>query len=265
MIWVLLGALALAALAPLGLALLGPARARGRREADLALYRAQLGELDRERDLGRLDEAAHRAATVEVQRRLLAAPEESAPATRGGRSFVLLATLLAIPAGAAGIYLWRGIPDMPSAPFAERAEAADRDDALIAELRARVATLEPGSEQAWQGLALLGNAERSRGRGEAAAAAWRQALEIRFHPDMAADLAELELERGEHEAAARLLVRAIGAVGTPSPRLRFLAGLAEARAGRPENARAAWRALLADAPADAPWRGIVELQLNALQ
>jgi cytochrome c-type biogenesis protein CcmH len=59
-------------------------------------------------------------------------------------------------------------------------------------------------------------------------------------------------------------VRAIGAVGAPSPRLRFLAGLAEARAGRPENARAAWRALLAEAPPDAPWRPIVELQLNAL-
>jgi cytochrome c-type biogenesis protein CcmH len=264
MIWVLLGALALAALAPLALALLGPARARGRREADLALYRAQLAELDRERDLGRLDEAAHRAATVEVQRRLLAAPEEQAPAARGGRSLALLATLLAIPAAAAGLYLWRGVPDMPSAPFAERAEAANRDDALIAELRARVATLEPGSEPAWQGLALLGNAERSRGRGEAAAAAWRRALEIRFHPDLAADLAELEIERGEHEAAARLLVRAIGAVGAPSPRLRFLAGLAEARAGRPENARAAWRALLAEAPPDAPWRPIVELQLNAL-
>ena len=57
--WFLAGLLALAALAPLGFALLRPAAARGRREADLALYRKQLAELERERAAGRLDEAAY--------------------------------------------------------------------------------------------------------------------------------------------------------------------------------------------------------------
>ena len=66
MIWVLLTLVALAALLPLALAVLRPKAARGRREADMALYRAQLAELDREREAGRLDEAAHRAARVEV-------------------------------------------------------------------------------------------------------------------------------------------------------------------------------------------------------
>jgi cytochrome c-type biogenesis protein CcmH len=47
-------------------------------------------------------------------------------------------------------------------------------------------------------------------------------------------------------------------------RLRFLAGLAEARAGRNPTARAIWTQLLADAPADAPWRNIVEERLRGL-
>ncbi len=42
------------------------------------------------------------------------------------------------------------------------------------------------------------------------------------------------------------------------PRLRFLAGLLAAEAGRPAEARALWQALLADTPADAPWRGMLE-------
>ena len=66
MIWVLLMLVALAALLPLALAVLRPRAARGRRDADMALYRAQLAELDRERDAGRLDEAAHRAAVVDA-------------------------------------------------------------------------------------------------------------------------------------------------------------------------------------------------------
>jgi len=76
MLWLLVGAVALAAMLPLVVVVLRPARARGRAEADLALYRAQLAELDREREAGRLDAAAHAAATLEVQRRILAAPKE---------------------------------------------------------------------------------------------------------------------------------------------------------------------------------------------
>lgn len=53
-------------------------RAREQGEADVALFHAQLAELETpSAPEGRLDEAAHKAATVEVQRRLLAAPPPS--------------------------------------------------------------------------------------------------------------------------------------------------------------------------------------------
>ncbi|WP_198377008.1 c-type cytochrome biogenesis protein CcmI, partial [Neoroseomonas rubea] len=75
--WIPLILLALAALLPLAAAVLRPRAALGRREADIALFRAQLAELDREREVGRLDEAGHRAARVEVQRRLIAAADQA--------------------------------------------------------------------------------------------------------------------------------------------------------------------------------------------
>jgi cytochrome c-type biogenesis protein CcmI len=104
-LWLLLGVLALVALAPLALAVLRPARARGRAEADLALYRGQLTELDRERDAGRLDPAQHQAATLEVQRRILAAPRDEAPEQGGARTGAILAALVFIlPAAAIGLF-----------------------------------------------------------------------------------------------------------------------------------------------------------------
>jgi cytochrome c-type biogenesis protein CcmH len=261
--WPLLGLVAVAALLPLVAVLFGPARARGRREADLALYRAQLAELDRERDLGRLDEEAHRAALVEVQRRLLAAPEEpDAAATAPGRR-VVAGLLVAVPALALGLYLWDGVPDMPSAPYALRQEAATRDEAILAQLRTRLAQLPPGSDQARQGWVLLGNAERSRGRLDAAAEAYRHALEDRFDAELTAQLAQVLLEEGRTEEVKALLAAAL----PQAPKhigLRFLAGLAEARAGRPEGAKAAWRALIADAPPEAPWRAMVERRMAEL-
>ncbi|PWC30073.1 c-type cytochrome biogenesis protein CcmI [Teichococcus aestuarii] len=263
MIWLLFLGLAALALAPLGLALLRPARLTGRREADLALYRAQLAELERERAAGRLDEAAHRAATVEVQRRLLAS-EGAERQGRAGRGAAALAALLfLVPALGFAIYLRGGNPEVPAAPYVERAEAAARDDALMAQLRARLEQVPADSEAARQGWILLGNAERGRGRWEAAAEAWRRALAARFEGPLAAELAELLIERGALEEAAALLTRALSA-DPEQPRLRYLTGLAEARAGRTENARSAWRALLAQAPADAPWRALVERRLQEL-
>ncbi len=264
MIWILLLLFAALALLPLAIAVLRPKAARGRRDADIALYRAQLEELDRERERGRLDEAAHRGARVEVQRRLIAAADQSeGQPGQAGASGLLLAMLPLIVAAGLGLYLLRGTPDMPSAPYAVRAEAMARDDQIMATLRARIEALDPRSEQARQGWVLLGNAERGRGRPAAALETLKRAIEIRFDAALAGDIAELEIERGAPAEATPWVTRAL-AEAPNDPRLRFLAGQLEAEAGRPANARALWQALLVDTPADAPWRGLLERRLSAL-
>ena len=49
-----------------------------------------------------------------------------------------------------------------------------------------------------------------------------------------------------------------------TPRRLFFLGLAEARSGQPEQALARWRSILANAPADATWRPLVEDAVLAL-
>ena len=248
---------------PLAIAVFRPARARGRAEADLALYRAQLAELERERDAGRLDATAHAAATLEVQRRILGAPKDGVAEAGRSSGALVAAALFLVPAAAIGLYLVRGVPDMPSVPYEMRRQQAEAEDQLLASLRERIAQVDPNGEAARQGQLLLGNAERNRGRNEPAIEAWTRALAIRFDPQLAGDLAELQIEEQKLAEAAVLLTRALGSA-PGDPRLRFLTGLAEARAGRPANARSVWQALLADAPRDAPWRVVVERQLQSL-
>jgi cytochrome c-type biogenesis protein CcmH len=175
-----------------------------------------------------------------------------------------------VPVLAFGLYLVTGTPGMPSAPYAERREAMERAhaeaqdaEALLTQLRARLAQMDPRSDQARQGWMLLGNAERSRGNLDAAAEAYTKVLAARFDADAAAQLAQVLLEADRTEEAAQLLARAL----PQAPQhigLRFLSGLAEERAGRPERAKAIWRALAADAPEGAPWKAMVERRLNAL-
>ncbi len=263
MTWLLILGLAILALAPLVRVLLRPPQTRGRGEADRALYASQRVEIDRERAEGRLDDAGHRAALLELQRRLLAAPAAETAPVRGGAPRPLIAAITLVPLLSVALYLLGGFPEMPSAPYAERRVQLEQEDALVATLRDRLARLPAGSAELRQGLVLLGNAESARGRFAQAAEAWTQVLAIRFDAGIAADLAEIEIERGQIAAAARLLQRAL-AERPGEPRLRFLDGLAAARGGRPEVARATWERLLAEAPANAPWRRAVEGQLQAL-
>lgn len=265
MIWGYFLGLAAFALLPLLFALLRPAKLRGRHDSDIALYRAQLAELDRQRDEGRLDEAQHRAATVEIQRRLLAAPGQVVAAPAPMPRF-MLAGIFLIPAAALGLYVLRGTPEMPSMTHEQRAAIAARDDGLIAQLRSRLERLDIRQENVWRGYLMLGNAERRRGRLDAAASAWNTALEARFDVGLALDFATLELERERPQAALALLQRAQAAnpEGDVLMRLRFLLGGAQEQAGNPAEARRAWQQILDDSPPDAPWRAMLQQRMGRL-
>jgi cytochrome c-type biogenesis protein CcmH len=260
--WLVLALAAALILSPLAWAALRPPHPRSRGEADLALFHAQLAELDAQHAEGRLDEASHRAATLEVQRRLLAAPVADASPSETRTSPLLLATLILVPVAGVVVYLDRGFPEMPSATLSERRAANAADDAIILQLRERLRNADPATEAGRQGFILLGNAERTRGRLAEASAAYRRALDARFDLGLAIRFVELEIERGETEGALAWIDRGIAA--QPDPRLRFLRGLTLARAGRQEEARTTWRALLAEAPADAPWRAAVQQSLDGL-
>ncbi len=261
--WLALGLVAALILSPLAYTVLRPPQMRGRGEADMALFHAQLAELESQRAEGRLDDAAFRSATVEVQRRLLAAPAPERLSAASRPSPVLLAALMLVPVIGVVVYVERGFPDMPSATLAVRLEADARDEAMLAQLRARLETADPNTQLGRQGFILLGNAERNRGRLAEAVIAWERALSGGFDIGLAGDVAEIEIERNEPANALRWIMRGL-ATQPQDARLRFLAGLAEARAGRNEVARGIWSQLLAEAPADAPWRNIVEEQLRGL-
>jgi cytochrome c-type biogenesis protein CcmH len=233
MIWLAIALLAIIALAPLALSLRRSVAARSRREAAIALHRAQLSELDRDLTDGRIAAAEHASAVLEVQRRLLLAAGGAEDAPGAGSPSPILIALLLVPLGAFALYVVGGSPNLPAAPLAERVAAAQQREvqeaALIAQLRRRLASLDPHSEQARQGYVLLGNAEVSRGRLNAAAQAWRTALDTRFDATLAAETGEAisEVEGHVTDEAAGLFRRA-----------------------------------LAEAPPDAPWRPMAQKRLS---
>jgi cytochrome c-type biogenesis protein CcmH len=61
---------------------------------------------------------------------------------------------------------------------------------------------------------------------------------------------------------ARAAFEAARALDPKAPEPRFFLGLAAEQEGRKDAAKATWQALLADTPADAPWRPMVAMALT---
>lgn len=228
MIWIAILLLSAAALAPTVFVLRGRNRNRDRGEAALALHRAQLTELERDRTEGRIDPSEHAAALLEVQRRALLAADMRDNAPTPGARTPLVAALVLIPAVALGLYLVSGHPGMPSTAPDSPQQIQAQEQELIQQLRRSLVDVDPKSARARQGNTLLASVEESRGDFAAAAAAWKAALISGFDPLIAAH-------------AAEAATRADGFVSPDSATL--------------------FRRALAAAPADAPWRDLVQQRL----
>ena len=230
MIFVLIALLALAVLAPVLLGLRGRVDSRGARDLAVDLHRTQLREIDRDLAEGRILPAEHATAKLEVQRRLLAAAAAEEAAPRLGARWPVIATVIIVPLAAAGLYAVSGSKPMMPSSVAGGAQANGAEEAALIEgLRAQLSTMDPNTDKARQGFALLGTVEEQRGNDAGAAAAFRMALQGKFDPTIAA-------------RAAEATVRAEGGVS--------------------DSSAALFRRALAAAPEDAPWRAYVEQRLG---
>jgi cytochrome c-type biogenesis protein CcmH len=236
MIWVFIVLVAAVALLPFGLAVWRGGQVRSRRDAAMALHRAQLLELDRDLSEGRLLESEHAAARLEVQRRLLAEAELTDAGTAKSGSTAVILTAVLVPVLAVFLYVTDGMPNYRAVSAAAQAELAKqagkademRDAELIVRLQTILATMNPADERTRKGYIMLGNAELKIGQLPDAAAAWQKALASKFEPTLGAETAELIADVAGHVT--------------------------------PESA-ALFKRALAEAPADVPWRKAAEKRL----
>lgn len=238
-----------------------------------ALYRAQLAEIDR--DLGRrmIGEGEAAAAKAEAARRLLRAadaepaPEgESEPSLRRRRAASAIA-LSCVPLVALLIYGAQGSPTLPDQPLAARLKASPNGQDFgiaVARIEAHLAA-NPSDGKGW---AVLAPVYLRIGRYDDAAKAFASAIR---HGTPSAELHAGQAEAmilaagGVVTAAAREELAAATRLEPANPRARFFLAIAQEQDGDAGKAIAAFKALLADAPKDAPWAAAVRSRLSQLE
>ncbi len=259
-------------LAPLirGVGKQGPARS----EYDLAVFKDQLAELDRDRERGLLDDGEAEAARIEIQRRILAAAGPGADETEAPAPLkwpTVTAIGAAVTTAAFGFYFILGSPNIPNQPFAERNIASEiaaregrlnRDEVLglTAKLEQRLKE-NPGDLNSW---VLLGRTYLTINETDKAVAALRQAMEVsNRRPDVVSSYAEALVlaEQGHVPPEARQLFSEILGTDSLNPRARYYLGLELAQRGKVKEALQAWVDLRSLSPEGAPWLGAVDQQI----
>jgi len=238
-------------------------RTPSRSQRELAVYRDQLADLQREVDAGRIAATDAKQAETEIQRKILASADVPDPAdvavapARGWAAPVALVVIaIVVPIGALAVYLSVGSPGMPSYRFdparAAAAAKAAEEEMLVEKLVERLRQ-EPTSLKGWT---LLAGLYRSLERDAEAAQAYARVYalsgnDVRFAGEYGEAL--VAAADGGVTPKARTLFEQVLKSDASEPRARFFVALAKAQAGQAREAIAMWRSLEVDSPADAAW------------
>jgi len=267
MLWIGFALMSVAAV----LAVLWPLTRKPRTDragSDLVVYQDQLEEIGRDRSAGLIGDTEADAARIEVSRRLLAAADTQAPAPqqtqplwhRRAAAVAALIVLLLLPVG---LYAALGSPDIPGHPaYARAAVPPDHQTVanLIGQIEERLAQ-NPNDGVGWQ---LIGPVYMRLGRFDDAVVAFRKSLAL--NGETAGRLTALgEALVGAAngvvtDEAKQTFERAV-ALDPREPKARFFLGLADEQDGNAAAAAAKWRAMLQDAPPNAPWVAFVRESL----
>jgi cytochrome c-type biogenesis protein CcmH len=248
------------------------AEARAPEAFDAAIYRDQLGEIASDRARGIIGESEAEAARIEISRRLLAADENArkarrAKASSGSDRAAILIVGVVLPLLSLGLYLTYGSPRLPDQPLAARLDDPVNErniDALVARVEARLRA-HPEEGEGWSAIAPV--YLRAGRYGDAAEAYARAVKLLGPSPKLlsgqgqALVLANNGLVTKEAREVLEDALKRDGTLLEP----RILIAIAKEQDGQFKEAVEDWRALLATAKEDEPWRAMAEKRLQAAE
>ncbi len=240
-----------------------------------AVYADQLGEIEADLARGLIAPEEAEAARIEVSRRILTQAageaEIAAVAAASGISLPLrLAVIATVPVVALAIYLSIGSPTLPDRPIAGRqvddarriVRANPEVEQLVAQVEARLRQ-QPEDGRGWE---VLGPVYLRLQRFEDARIAFSRAISLLGEtPQRLTGLGEsaIKASGGTVTDEAREAFEKVAKAEPARVEARFWLALAREQRGELAAAAEEYRAILATAPADAPWRGVVGERLAA--
>ena len=234
--------------------------------SDIAVYRDQLEEVDRDRKAGLIGETEAQAARVEVSRRLIAAADRtefnhspSVGSSLRRRRAAAVGAIVLLPLLAATLYLTNGSPQMPGQPLQARLRAAHQDTSIAVLISQAEAHLERNPNDA-RGYEVLAPVYLRLGRFSDAVNARRKLIALSGESaERQSDLGEalVAAASGVVTADAKSAFERALAIEPGELKAKFYIGIAAEQDGDRGKAAAIWSEMIDKAPAEAPWLPMV--------
>ncbi|WP_313615267.1 c-type cytochrome biogenesis protein CcmI [Agrobacterium sp.] len=238
---------------------------------EVAVYKDQIAELERERKSGLISDSEAEYARAEIGRRLLAADakktsvSDAAARTRSNHKFASAFVTVLLPAFGLCLYLLTGNPEKPDMPLEARLANPGNNIALLVAKAERHLAENPEDGAGWDILAPIYFRTMRLGDAELA---YRNALRIQgVSPERLIGLGETMVAANDGIVTedARSAFEEGLSLDATNPRARFYVGLAYEQAGKKQEALAAFEGLVKDSKADSPWLPLVNEHIAALK
>ena len=239
-------------------------------DADLAVYRDQLAEIEAEKAQGLIEEMEAEAARAEVARRLIQRVEEKDRSGSGELGQASLAHRMALYAVAAlpviglGIYLAVGSPSLPGQPYDERL-AAPLEQASEADLVAKVEAHLRQNPEDGRGWDVIAPVYIRQGQFQRAADAYERAIRLLGEsPKRLSGFARATIlaRDGIVAASAQRAYEKMLALDPSLIEPRVWLAIATEQEGDLAAAETAYRKLLNEVGPEGPWHAILQQRLN---
>jgi cytochrome c-type biogenesis protein CcmH len=245
-------------------------------EGDIAVFKDQLAEIDRDLSRGVLNERDAESARSEISRRLIDASEKAKTDSVAGastqnrnlfRNIAIVFAGISVPVIAAAMYVSNGSPNLLDQPLLARLDAQQENggDNKILDLVERVEThlsANPDDDDGWEVIAPV---YQRLGRYEDAVRAFENLVRLRGETeDRLSNLAEAIVlsQQGVVTQRAEMLFSRANALDETAIRPRFFLALGLNQESRFEEAVSAWEDLLDDATPQSAWAPGALDQLN---
>ena len=250
------------------------------REAyDVAIYKDQLKEADRDCERGLLSLEQLDAVKIEVQRKLLNASDQSNAnptiiPTFNPKKITAFGLVLFLSTGSVGIYSFLGSPELGNKAFADRDLEKERKALTNEQMASEMVKLLEGLEKQlkadpnnFDGWVMLGRYAVSLGQFQRAVKAYEQALKLKpRNIDVQIDYAETLIfgNKGQVSRDALRSLQYAHKSNAAHPKARYYIALHHAQVGNMRLAIQGWVDLLSISLPNAPWIQTVQSQIKSV-
>lgn len=235
-------------------------------ESEQTLYKARLSEIDKDLELGRLDEISAQAARAEEARRLIKTTENTklTKVTSTNKLLVLFAAL-SLPLFSLPFYLSVGSPQEAMPPsVAENTNTGSSIEELLAVAEKRLAS-NPDDSNGWKVVAPV---YMRMGRFSDARKAYENVLRVEGDsPEFLLKLADVHIEQnqGQVNTTAQDLVSRVLTIDKDNAIAKFYTGIIALQNNKPDETLRIWQAMLDGAKGDEEWVPVIEGRITELK